>query len=41
MDFIGAKIFWVQFPLRDEFQLLPHHASCPDHRSTKQQNMSK
>jgi len=33
--YIGAKIFLVQSPSRDEFQLLPHHASCPDHLSTE------
>jgi len=37
MDFIlGPKFFWFNFYRgRREFQLLPHHASCPDHLSTK------
>jgi len=35
-NYIGADIFRIQFPSRDnEFQLLPRHASCPDHLSTE------
>jgi len=33
MDFILGPIFFQFY-----FQLLPHHASCPDHLTTKNEN---